>query len=182
MGFIELGLSPARNGPSCGTTAKSDYWVVEPKSRMIQELPEGHRRSRSTAPGRPPKRPRLGANCSLTRWGARHLSRRYPQRRSSTRGRTGVARMILELSSFPRSFPVAVIDTEKGRMPISPRLPKVHRIRDRHRQAARLLPVRWHGGDRFILRSITDGREARYAPVAGYVDYLRCSVQGKHLR
>ena len=94
------------------------------------------------------------------------------------RGRTGVARMILE-GDVP-VVPVAMIDTEKV-MPIGQRLPKVRRV-----GIAIGEPLdfsRFHGmeGDRFILRSITDEimYELSRLSEQEYVDVYATSVKEK---
>jgi len=94
------------------------------------------------------------------------------------RGRTGVARMILE-GNVP-VIPVAMIDTEKV-MPIGKRLPKVRRI-----GMAIGEPLdfsRFHGmeGDRFILRSITDEIMYELSRLSGqeYSDVYATSVKEK---
>ena len=96
------------------------------------------------------------------------------------RGRTGVARMILE-GNVP-VVPVAMIDTEKA-MPIGRRIPKVRRI-----GIAVGTPLdfsRFHGmeGDRFILRSITDEIMYELNQLSGqeYVDVYATSVKEKRL-
>ncbi|HEV7957057.1 MAG TPA: lysophospholipid acyltransferase family protein, partial [Marisediminicola sp.] len=97
------------------------------------------------------------------------------------RGRTGVARMILE-GNVP-VIPVAMIDTEKV-MPIGKRLPKVRRV-----GIAIGEPLdfsRFHGmeGDRFILRSITDEIMYELSRLSGqeYVDVYATSVKEKRGR
>ncbi len=94
------------------------------------------------------------------------------------RGRTGVARMILE-GDVP-VIPVAMIDTEKV-MPIGKRLPKVGRI---GMVVGEPLDFsRFHGmeGDRFILRSITDEIMYELNRLSGqeYVDVYATSVKEK---
>jgi 1-acyl-sn-glycerol-3-phosphate acyltransferase len=69
------------------------------------------------------------------------------------RGRTGVARMILE-GSVP-VVPVAMIDTEKV-MPVGRRIPKVRRIGIVIGEPLDFSRFQGMEGDRFILRSITD--------------------------
>ncbi|GAA3586552.1 lysophospholipid acyltransferase family protein [Klugiella xanthotipulae] len=69
------------------------------------------------------------------------------------RGRTGVARMILE-SGVP-VLPVAMVDTEKA-MPIGRRLPKIRRIGTVIGEPLDFSRFQGMDGDRFILRSITD--------------------------
>ena len=69
------------------------------------------------------------------------------------RGRTGVARMILE-GNVP-VVPVAMIDTEKV-MPIGTKIPKVQRIGIVIGEPLDFSRFAGLEGDRFILRSITD--------------------------
>jgi 1-acyl-sn-glycerol-3-phosphate acyltransferase len=69
------------------------------------------------------------------------------------RGRTGVARMILE-AGVP-VVPIAMIDTEKI-MPIGTRLPKIGRIGIIAGDPLDFSRFEGMEGDRFILRSITD--------------------------
>ena len=94
------------------------------------------------------------------------------------RGRTGVARMILE--GNVTVIPVAMIDTEKV-MPIGKRLPKVRRIG--MVIGAPLEFSRFHGmeGDRFILRSITDEIMYELSRLSNqeYVDVYATSVKEK---
>ena len=94
------------------------------------------------------------------------------------RGRTGVARMILE--GNVTVIPVAMIDTEKV-MPIGKRLPKVRRIG--MVIGAPLEFSRFHGmeGDRFILRSITDEIMYEISRLSNqeYVDVYATSVKEK---
>ncbi len=94
------------------------------------------------------------------------------------RGRTGVARMILE-GDVP-VVPVAMIDTEKV-MPIGQRLPKVRRIGI---VIGKPLDFsRFHGmeSDRFILRSVTDEIMYELNRLSGqeYVDVYATSVKEK---
>ena len=94
------------------------------------------------------------------------------------RGRTGVARMILE-GGVP-VVPVAMIDTEHV-MPIGRRLPKVKRIGVVIGEPLEF--SRFHGmeGDRFILRSITDEIMYELSRMSGqeYVDVYATSVKEK---
>jgi 1-acyl-sn-glycerol-3-phosphate acyltransferase len=69
------------------------------------------------------------------------------------RGRTGVARMILE--GHVPVVPVAMVDTEKI-MPIGTRLPKVGRIGIVIGKPLDFSRFEGMEGDRFILRSVTD--------------------------
>lgn len=94
------------------------------------------------------------------------------------RGRTGVARMLLE-GDVP-VIPVAMIDTEKA-MPIGTRLPRVRRIGIVIGEPLDF--SRFHGleGDRFILRSITDEimYELGRLSEQEYVDVYATSVKEK---
>ncbi|HEY9497530.1 MAG TPA: lysophospholipid acyltransferase family protein [Terrimesophilobacter sp.] len=94
------------------------------------------------------------------------------------RGRTGVARMVLE-GNVP-VIPVAMIDTEKV-MPIGRRIPKVRRIGIVI--GAPLDFSRFDGmeSDRFILRSITDEimYELSHLSNQEYVDVYASTVKEK---
>ena len=94
------------------------------------------------------------------------------------RGRTGVARMILE-GDVP-VVPVAMIDTEKVQ-PIGRRLPRVRRIGMIVGEPLDF--SRFHGmeGDRFILRSITDEIMYELNRLSGqeYVDAYASTVKEK---
>jgi len=94
------------------------------------------------------------------------------------RGRTGVARMVLE-SGVP-VIPVAMIDTEKA-MPTGTRIPRVRRI-----GIVLGMPLdftRFEGmeGDRFVLRSVTDELmyELQRLSTQEYVDVYATSVKEK---
>jgi len=94
------------------------------------------------------------------------------------RGRTGVARMVLE-SGVP-VIPVAMIDTEKA-MPTGTRIPRVRRIGIVI--GAPLDFTRFEGmeGDRFVLRSVTDELmyELQRLSTQDYVDVYASSVKEK---
>ncbi|HEY0259579.1 MAG TPA: lysophospholipid acyltransferase family protein [Lacisediminihabitans sp.] len=92
------------------------------------------------------------------------------------RGRTGVARMILE-AGVP-VVPVAMIDTEKV-MPIGQRLPKVRRIGIVIGKPLDFSRFAGLEGDRFILRSITDEIMYELDRLSGqeYVDVYASSVK-----
>jgi 1-acyl-sn-glycerol-3-phosphate acyltransferase len=94
------------------------------------------------------------------------------------RGRTGVARMILE-GGVP-VVPVAMIDTEKV-MPIGTRLPKVRRIGIVIGKPLDFSRFEGMEGDRFILRSITDEIMYELDRLSGqeYVDVYASSVKEK---
>jgi predicted NBD/HSP70 family sugar kinase/1-acyl-sn-glycerol-3-phosphate acyltransferase len=81
-------------------------------------------------------------------------TRGHPQpRRALYRGRTGVARMVLE-AGVP-VIPVAMIGTEKV-MPIGTQLPKVRRIGIIIGEPLDFSRFEGLEGDRFVLRSVTD--------------------------
>jgi 1-acyl-sn-glycerol-3-phosphate acyltransferase len=94
------------------------------------------------------------------------------------RGRTGVARMILE-ARVP-VIPVAMIDTEKA-MPIGKRLPSIRRIGVIFGEPLDF--SRFYGleGDRFILRAVTDEIMYELVGLSGqnYVDVYASSVKEK---
>ncbi|MHB1171080.1 MAG: lysophospholipid acyltransferase family protein [Lacisediminihabitans sp.] len=94
------------------------------------------------------------------------------------RGRTGVARMILE-GSVP-VVPVAMVDTEKV-MPIGRRLPKVGRIGIVIGEPLDFSRFEGMEGDRFILRSITDEIMHELDRLSGqeYADVYASSVKEK---
>ncbi|HEY4268055.1 MAG TPA: lysophospholipid acyltransferase family protein [Galbitalea sp.] len=94
------------------------------------------------------------------------------------RGRTGVARMILE-GGVP-VVPVVMIDTEKI-MPAGTKIPKVRRVGTIFGEPLDF--SRFHGleGDRFVLRSITDEIMYELTRLSGqeYVDVYASSVKEK---
>ena len=94
------------------------------------------------------------------------------------RGRTGVARMILE-GQVP-VVPVAMIDTEKI-MPIGRRIPKVGRIGLIIGKPLDFSRFEGMEGDRFILRSVTDEimYELHALSEQEYVDVYATSVKEK---
>ena len=94
------------------------------------------------------------------------------------RGRTGVARMILE--GHVPVVPVAMVDTEKV-MPIGSKLPKVRRIGVIFGEPLDFTRFEGMEGDRFILRSITDEIMYELSRISGqeYVDVYASSVKEK---
>ena len=94
------------------------------------------------------------------------------------RGRTGVARMVLE-AGVP-VIPVAMIDTEKV-MPIGTRLPKVRRIGIIFGEPLDFTRFEGMEGDRFVLRSVTDEIMYELRGLSGqeYVDVYASSVKEK---
>lgn len=94
------------------------------------------------------------------------------------RGRTGVARMILE--GHVPVVPVAMIDTEKV-MPIGTRVPKVRRIGIVIGEPLDFSRFEGMEGDRFILRSITDEIMYQLDRLSGqeYVDVYASSMKEK---
>ncbi|MBG6237919.1 1-acyl-sn-glycerol-3-phosphate acyltransferase [Mycetocola sp. CAN_C7] len=94
------------------------------------------------------------------------------------RGRTGVARMVLE-AGVP-IVPIAMIDTEKM-MPIGTRLPRIRRIGIIIGEPLDFSRFEGMEGDRFILRSITDELmyEMQRLSKQEYVDVYATSVKGK---
>jgi 1-acyl-sn-glycerol-3-phosphate acyltransferase len=94
------------------------------------------------------------------------------------RGRTGVARMILE-GKVP-VLPVAMIDTEKV-MPLGTKMPKVRRVGVIIGEPLDFSRFEGLEGDRFILRSITDEIMYELGRLSGqeYVDVYASSVREK---
>jgi len=92
------------------------------------------------------------------------------------RGRTGVARMILE--GHVPVVPVAMMDTEKV-MPIGSKIPKVRRIGVVIGKPLDFTRFEGLEGDRFILRSITDEIMYELNRISGqeYVDVYASSVK-----
>jgi 1-acyl-sn-glycerol-3-phosphate acyltransferase len=94
------------------------------------------------------------------------------------RGRTGVARMVLE--AHVPVVPVAMIDTDKV-MPIGSKLPKVRRIGIVFGEPLDFSRFEGMEGDRFILRSITDEIMYELMRISGqeYADVYASSVREK---
>ncbi|SIN78538.1 1-acyl-sn-glycerol-3-phosphate acyltransferase [Agromyces cerinus subsp. cerinus] len=94
------------------------------------------------------------------------------------RGRTGVARMVLE-AGVP-VIPVAMIGTEHV-MPIGSRLPKVRRIGIVLGEPVDFSRFEGLEGDRFVLRSVTDELVYDLRGLSGqeYVDVYASSVKEK---
>ncbi|MEP6842557.1 MAG: lysophospholipid acyltransferase family protein [Pseudolysinimonas sp.] len=92
------------------------------------------------------------------------------------RGRTGVARMILESGAMV--VPVAMIDTEKV-MPTGSKFPKVHRVGVVFGEPLDFSRFAGMEGDRFVLRSITDEIMYELSRISGqeYVDVYASSVK-----
>ncbi|WP_104191897.1 1-acyl-sn-glycerol-3-phosphate acyltransferase [Cryobacterium sp. Y82] len=94
------------------------------------------------------------------------------------RGRTGVARMVLE--SGVTVIPVAMIDTEKA-MPTGTRIPQVRRIGIVIGTPLDFTRFTGMEGDRFVLRSVTDELmyELQRLSTQEYVDVYASSVKEK---
>jgi len=92
------------------------------------------------------------------------------------RGRTGVARMILE-AGVP-VIPVAMIDSEKV-MPVGAKIPKVRRVGVVFGEPLDFSRFDGMEGDRFVLRSITDEIMYELARLSGqeYVDVYASSIK-----
>jgi 1-acyl-sn-glycerol-3-phosphate acyltransferase len=92
------------------------------------------------------------------------------------RGRTGVARMVLE-SGVP-VVPVAMIGTAEV-MPIGTRMPKVRRVGIVFGEALDFSRFEGREGDRFVLRSVTDELvyDLRALSDQEYVDVYASSVR-----
>ncbi len=94
------------------------------------------------------------------------------------RGRTGIARMVLE--SGATVIPVAMIDTDKV-MPVGTKIPKVRRIGVVFGEPLDFSRFTGMEGDRFVLRSITDEIMYELSHLSGqeYVDVYASSVKGR---
>jgi 1-acyl-sn-glycerol-3-phosphate acyltransferase len=94
------------------------------------------------------------------------------------RGRTGVARMVLE-AGVPL-VPVVMVDTEKV-MPIGTRLPKIRRVGVIFGDPLDFSRFEGLEGDRFVLRSVTDEIMYELNRLSGqeYVDVYASSVKEK---
>lgn len=92
------------------------------------------------------------------------------------RGRTGVARMVLE-SGAP-VIPVAMVDTEKIQ-PLGTRIPKVRRVGVVFGEPLDFSRFDGMEGDRFVLRSITDEIMYELSRLSGqeYVDVYASSAR-----
>jgi 1-acyl-sn-glycerol-3-phosphate acyltransferase len=92
------------------------------------------------------------------------------------RGRTGVARMILE-AKVP-VVPVAMFDTDKA-MPIGTVIPKVRRVGIVIGEPLDFSRFEGMEGDRFVLRSITDEIMVEIAKLSGqeYVDVYASTLR-----
>jgi 1-acyl-sn-glycerol-3-phosphate acyltransferase len=92
------------------------------------------------------------------------------------RGRTGVARMILE-GGVP-VIPIAMIDTDKV-MPTGKKIPRVRRIGIVFGEPLDFSRFEGLEGDRFVLRSITDEIMYELNRLSGqeYVDVYASSVK-----
>lgn len=92
------------------------------------------------------------------------------------RGRTGVARMVLE--GHVPVIPVAMIDTEKV-MATGTKMPKVHRVGIIVGEPLDFSRFEGMEGDRFILRSITDEIMYEISRISGqeYSDVYASSVK-----
>lgn len=94
------------------------------------------------------------------------------------RGRTGVARMILE-SGAP-VIPVAMIDTDKA-MPIGRKMPRIRRIGTIIGEPLDFSRFQGMQSDRFILRSVTDEIMYELNSLSGqtYMDVYASSIRNK---
>jgi 1-acyl-sn-glycerol-3-phosphate acyltransferase len=94
------------------------------------------------------------------------------------RGRTGVARMVLE-AGVPL-VPVVMVDTEKV-MPIGTRVPRIRRVGVIFGDPLDFSRFEGLEGDRFVLRSVTDEIMYELGRLSGqeYVDVYASSVKEK---
>ena len=115
--------------------------------------------------------------------GGGHLLGIYPEGTRSHdgrlyRGRTGIARMVLE--SGATVIPVAMIDTDQV-MPVGTKIPKVRRIGVVFGEPLDFSRFAGMEGDRFVLRSITDEIMYELSHLSGqeYIDVYASSVKDR---
>jgi len=94
------------------------------------------------------------------------------------RGRTGVARLILE-AGVP-VIPIAMIDTDKV-MPLGSKMPRVRRVGVVFGEPLDFSRFAGLEGDRFVLRSVTDEVMYELSRISGqeYVDVYASSVKSR---
>lgn len=94
------------------------------------------------------------------------------------RGRTGVARLVLESGALV--VPAVMIDTEKA-MPIGAKFPKVRRIGTVIGEPLDFSRFAGMSADRFVLRSVTDEIMLEIQRLSGqeYVDVYASSVRNR---
>lgn len=94
------------------------------------------------------------------------------------RGRTGVARMVLESGAVV--VPIVMIDTEKA-MPIGAKIPKIRRIGTVIGKPLDFTRFSGMSADRFVLRSVTDEIMLEIQKLSGqeYVDVYASSVRAQ---
>lgn len=162
--------------------AKSDYftgtgfkgWLTRTFMRATGQLPIDRSGGKASE---------ASLNTGLGVLGRGELLGIYPEGTRSPdarmyRGRTGVARMVLE-SGVP-IVPVAMIDTEKV-MPIGTRLPKLRRPGIVIGEPLDFSRFEGLEGDRFVLRSITDELMYELNRLSGqeYVDVYATTMKNK---
>ncbi|XPP25419.1 MAG: lysophospholipid acyltransferase family protein [Leucobacter sp.] len=94
------------------------------------------------------------------------------------RGRTGVARLVLESGALV--VPAVMIDTEKA-MPIGAKVPRIRRIGTLIGKPLDFSRFAGMSADRFVLRSVTDEIMYEIQQLSGqeYVDVYASSVRGR---
>ena len=94
------------------------------------------------------------------------------------RGRTGIARMILESGAVV--VPAVVFDTDKV-MPLGAKWPKIHRVGVVFGEPLDFSRYAGLESDRFVLRAVTDEIVYEIARLSGqeYVDVYASSVKGR---
>lgn len=160
--------------------AKSDYFTGKgPKGLLVRGFMNGIGQLSIDRSGGKASEASLDTGVDVLRHGG--MLGIYPEgTRSPTgklyRGRTGVARMILE-AKVP-VVPVAMFDTDKA-MPIGTKIPKVRRIGIVFGEPLDFSRFDGMEGDRFILRSITDEIMVEIAKLSGqeYVDVYASTLR-----
>jgi 1-acyl-sn-glycerol-3-phosphate acyltransferase len=182
LSFIDSVFLPLAVRRSISFLAKSEYftgsgaigWLTKHFFLAINQLPIDRSGGKASAAALDSGLEHLAAGGQL---GIYPEGTRSPDGRLY-RGRTGVARMILESGAIV--VPVAMIDTEKI-MPVGSSFPKVGRVGVVFGEPLDFSRFAGMEGDRFVLRSITDEIMYELSRISGqeYVDVYASSVKGR---
>ena len=180
LSFIDSVFLPLLIDRRITFLAKSDYFTSRgPKGWFIKNFLKGTGMLPIDRSGG--KASEASLNTGLRVLAAGEVLGIYPEGTRSPdgkmyRGRTGVARMVLE--GHVPVVPIAMIDTEKV-MPIGQKIPKVRRIGVIIGEPIDFSRFEGLESDRFILRSVTDEIMYELSKLSGqeYVDVYASSVK-----
>ena len=180
LSFIDSVFLPLLIDRRITFLAKSDYFTSRgPKGWFIRNFLKGTGMLPIDRSGG--KASEASLNTGLRVLAAGEVLGIYPEGTRSPdgkmyRGRTGVARMVLE--GHVPVVPIAMIDTEKV-MPIGQKIPKVRRIGVIIGEPIDFSRFEGLESDRFILRSVTDEIMYELSKLSGqeYVDVYASSVK-----